>query len=79
MPLAFQNIFWSDKAIYVSSTSLKDSSKIRNLQLPMGGGAWWAAVSGVTQSRTRLTCLSSSSSSILYLIRYTDPNADPGL
>ena len=33
MPLAFQNIFWSDKAIYVSSTSLKDSSKIRNLQL----------------------------------------------
>lgn len=33
MPLAFQNIFWSDKAIYLSSTSLKDSSKIRNLQL----------------------------------------------
>ena len=29
-----------------------------------GGGAWWAAVSGVTQSRTRLKWLSSSSSSV---------------
>ena len=28
-----------------------------------GGGAWWAAVYGVTQSRTRLKWLSSSSSS----------------
>ena len=30
------------------------------------GGAWWAAVYGVAQSRTRLKGLSSSSSSILY-------------
>ena len=30
---------------------------------PMDGGAWWAAVHGVAQSRTRLTWLSSSSSS----------------
>ena len=30
----------------------------------MGGGAWWAAVHGVAQSRTRLKRLSSSSSSI---------------
>ena len=29
-----------------------------------GGGAWWAAVYGVAQSRTRLKPLSSSSSSI---------------
>ena len=29
----------------------------------MDGGAWWAAVYGVAQSRTRLTQLSSSSSS----------------
>ena len=29
-------------------------------------GAWWAAVYGVSQSRTQLTRLSSSSSSILY-------------
>ena len=28
---------------------------------PQDGGAWWAAVYGVTQSRTRLTWLSSSS------------------
>ena len=30
---------------------------------PRDGGAWWAAVSGVAQSRTRLKWLSSSSSS----------------
>ena len=33
------------------------------LENPRDGGAWWAAVSGVTQSRTRLKRLSSSSSS----------------
>ena len=32
------------------------------LENPRDGGAWWAAVSGVTQSRTRLKWLSSSSS-----------------
>ena len=31
------------------------------LQNPRDGGAWWAAVSGVAQSRTRLKQLSSSS------------------
>ena len=31
---------------------------------PRDGGAWWAAVYGVTQSRTRLKWLSSSSSSL---------------
>ena len=30
------------------------------LENPRDGGAWWAAVSGVTQSRTRLKRLSSS-------------------
>ena len=49
------------------------------LENPRDGEAWWAAIYGVTESRTRLMCLSSSSSSILYLIRYTDPNADPVL
>ena len=34
------------------------------LENPRDRGAWWAAVSGVTQSRTRLKRLSSSSSSI---------------
>ena len=33
------------------------------LENPTDGGAWWAAVSGVAQSRTRLKWLSSSSSS----------------
>ena len=32
------------------------------LDNPGDGGAWWAAVSGVAQSRTRLKRLSSSSS-----------------
>ena len=32
----------------------------------MDGGIWWAAISGVTQSRTRLKRLSSSSSSLIY-------------
>ena len=33
------------------------------LENPRDGGAWWAAVSGVTQSQTRLKRLSSNSSS----------------
>ena len=33
------------------------------LQNPRDGGAWWAAISGVAQSRTQLKQLSSSSSS----------------
>ena len=34
------------------------------LENPRDGGVWWAAISGVAQSRTRLKRLSSSSSSI---------------
>ena len=34
------------------------------LENPRDGGAWWAAIYGVTQSRTRLKRLSSSSNSI---------------
>ena len=33
------------------------------LENPRDGGAWWAAISGVTQSRTQLKRLSSSNSS----------------
>ena len=36
------------------------------LENPRDGGAWWAAVYGVAQSRTRLKWLSSSSSSIQF-------------
>ena len=39
------------------------------LENPRDGGAWWAAVSGVIQSRTRLKRLSSSSSSVYMSIR----------
>ena len=38
----------------------------------MDGGAWWAAVSGVAQSRTRLKRLSSSSS-YLFLFYFSAP------
>ena len=38
------------------------------LENPRDRGAWWAAVYGVTQSRTRLKRLSSSSSSSVYLL-----------
>ena len=40
------------------------------LENPRGGGAWWAAVYGVTQSRIRLKRLSSSSSSMALHIVY---------
>ena len=35
------------------------------LENPRDGGAWWAAIYGVTQSWTRLKRLSSSSSSVI--------------
>ena len=35
------------------------------LETPRDGGAWWAAVYGVAQSRTRLKRLSCSSSTLL--------------
>ena len=38
------------------------------LENPRDGRAWWAAVYGVAQSRTRLKCLSSSSSSLFGLL-----------
>ena len=41
---------------------------------PRDGGAWWAAVYGVTQSRTRLKRLSSSSSSNLNMAAYGERN-----
>ena len=44
------------------------------LENPMDGGAWWAAVFGVAQSRTRLKRLSSSSSKLI-LVRWIEPRA----
>ena len=40
------------------------------LENPRDGGAWWAAVSGVAQSWTRLKRLSSSSSMVFSLLRH---------
>ena len=40
------------------------------LENPRDGGAWWAAISGVAQSRTRLKWPSSSSSSSIILQSY---------
>ena len=40
------------------------------LENPRDGGAWWAAVYGVAQSRTQLKRLSSSSSNSILLQRY---------
>ena len=38
------------------------------LDNPRDGGAWWAAVSGVAQNRTRLKRLSSGSCIIKYML-----------
>ena len=39
------------------------------LENPRGGGAWWAAVDGVAQSRTRLKRVSSSSSNVILVVQ----------
>ena len=43
------------------------------LENPRDGGAWWAAVSGVAQSQTRLKRLSSSSSGAFCLLGFIFP------
>ena len=40
------------------------------LENPRDGGAWWAAIYGVTQSRTRLKRLSSSSNDCCHIGNY---------
>ena len=42
------------------------------LENPRDGGAWWAAIYGVAQSRTQLKWLSSSSSSIIIQTYFFD-------
>ena len=51
------------------------------LENPRDGGAWWATICGVTQSRTRLKWLSSSSSSRMtlmctYIYTHVNSNKD---
>ena len=43
------------------------------LENPRDGGAWWTAVYGVAQSRTRLKRLRSSSNSILFKLSNAQP------
>ena len=45
------------------------------LENPRDGGAWWAAVYGAAQSRTRLKRLSSSSSSTPYTHTFKIPSS----
>ena len=56
---------WSDLAAAVYNTREGNGTPLQCsfLENPRYGGAWWAAISGVAQSQTRLTQLSSSSSS----------------
>ena len=49
------------------------------LENPRDGGAWWAAVYGVAQSRTLLKRLSSSSSRYIYTGLGSDGSEHPGL
>ena len=48
------------------------------LENPRDGGAWWAAVFGVAQSRTRLRRLSSSSSAKSMRTALPFPSGHPG-
>ena len=47
------------------------------LENPRDGGAWWAALYGIAQSRTRLKRLSSSSSSIWVKHKFLAMKASP--
>ena len=60
--------FCSCMVVFIFSLGEGSGSPLQcsRLENPREGGAWWAAVYGVTQSRTRLKRLSSSSSSILF-------------
>ena len=64
----------SQKTVWFSTSSLScigegngNPLQCSCLENPRDRGAWWAAVYGVTQSRTRLKRLTSSSSSIFIL------------
>ena len=49
------------------------------LENPRDGGAWWAAVCGVAQSRTQLKCRSSSSSSRISRLAWEGPSQGYGI
>ena len=45
------------------------------LENPTGGAAWWAAVYGVAQSRTRLSNLAAAAAEVQHMSR--EPRAEP--
>ena len=63
--LHFHMTEWLHFHFSLSSTGEDNGNPLQYscLENPRDGGAWWAAVYGVEQSRTLLTRLSSSSSS----------------
>jgi len=50
--------------VFIDVLALENPFQCSCLENPRDGRAWWAAVYGVAQSRTRLKRLSSSSSSL---------------
>ena len=70
--------YWSTLLCYTSGEGDGIPLQCSCLENPMDGGAWWAAVHGVAQSRTRLKRLSSSSSSsaeLRMLLSRTSPGS----
>ena len=64
---------YSSKASILQCSGNGNPLQCSCLENPRDGGAWWAAVSGVAQSRTRLKRLSSSSSSTPWKESYDQP------
>ena len=65
---------WAQSLGWEDPLEKEMATPVFSLENPRDGGAWWAAVYGVSQSRTQLKRLSSSSSSMLIEInqRKTD-------
>ena len=61
--------FWG--ACYMLGEGSGNPLQYSCLGNPMDGGAWWASVYGVAQSRTRRKQLSSSSSSSYMLVKFS--------
>ena len=70
-PLSSLSLFFSDSS-KVCPLSVFSGNPLQYscLENPVDRGAWWAAVHRVTQSRTRLKQLSSSSSTYAYVYHW---------
>ena len=61
------SIFWAT-TVFVLGEGNGNPLQCSCLENPRDGGVWWAAVYGVAQSQTRLKRLSSSSSSMVFVL-----------